>query len=66
MLELRILALVGLIVTAIVSSLAAAGIAMLAERIRRARHSTLERRDPPGTAVQRRVGSGQAGWRLRF
>jgi hypothetical protein len=53
MLELRS---VGLIVTAIVSSLAATGIAMLARRIQRARHSTLERS----------VGSGHAGWRLRF
>jgi len=56
--ELRILALVGLIITAIVSWLAATGIAMLAQRIQRAWHST--------TPVERRVGSGQAGWRLRF
>jgi hypothetical protein len=56
MVELRVLALAGLIVTVIVSSLAAIGIAMLAQRIQRAWHSGRERR----------VGSGPVGWRLRF
>jgi hypothetical protein len=55
MLELRILALAGLIVTAIVATLAVTGIAMLVQQIQRAWHLAL---DQP-------AGSSQAGWRPR-
>jgi hypothetical protein len=61
MIELRILALVGLIVTIIVSALVTTGVATLAQRIPRARRAMQE----PVDAGAPSAGSRQAAWRLR-
>jgi high-affinity K+ transport system ATPase subunit B len=58
MIELRVLALVGLIVTVIVSSLAATGVAVLVRLTQRAWHHVSARR-------ARVAGDHPAVWRLR-
>jgi hypothetical protein len=61
MIELRILAIVGLIVTAIVTSLAVTGVAMLVQRIQRARPSSLERDDSAAPDLAPAPSQSRAG-----